>query len=667
MKHFWRVKNSKGVVIINETDEIRSLIGQLNKYRDAYYNEQNSLISDYEYDNLYDKLKSLEDKTGIVYSNSPTQSVGYEVKSNLQKVKHNHPMLSLDKTKSVQDLKDFIGDKLCVMMLKMDGLTVSLRYVDGELVSAETRGNGEIGEDVLHTARTFVNIPLTIPVKEELIVDGEAIIDTDTFNKINAKLPDDQEYKNPRNLVSGSVRQLDAAVAAERGIKFIAWKCVKGFYHNDFIRRLIDLEGIGFEVVPSITIDLTSDLNQCIADAKSFAKQKGYPIDGLVIGYRNVSYGESLGQTGHHLRSQLAFKFYDEEAETVLRDIEWSMGKTGDLTPVAVFDDVDLEGTTVNRASLHNISICENLQIGIGDEITVYKANQIIPQVRESLTKSGKLNIPKKCPICGGETAIVKEKDSKVLQCTNPDCRGKLLGKLTHAVSRNALNIDGLSDSTIEKLYNAGVIRSITDFYHLDSTADVIAKLDGMGRKSVDNLLVNIEKSRKITLDRFIYALSIPLIGRTASKAIATWFAYDYQRFITEVPTAQWKNLPDFGDAMNKSLIQFFENYLEDIKELGKEFEFVKPDGADSQPLKNITFVVTGALNKFENRESLKEEIERLGGKVSGSISGKTSYLINNDITSKSSKNKKAHQLHIPIITEDELITMMKGDNNETV
>lgn len=667
MKPHWHAQSLKVVIIISEIDEIRSLIDQLNKYRDAYYNEQNSPISDYEYDNLYDRLKSLEDKTGIIYSNSPTQSVGYEVKSNLQKVKHNHPMLSLDKTKSVQDLKDFVGDKQWIMMFKMDGLTVSLRYVDGELVSAETRGNGEIGEDVLHTARTFVNIPLTIPVKEEVIVDGEAIIDTSTFEKINDNLLDDQKYKNPRNLVSGSVRQFDASVAAERGIKFIAWKCVKGSDSNIFSDGLEYLSKLGFDIVPYGAYIDVNDMDELIESLRRDAEHYCYPIDGMVIGYQDIAYGKSLGQTGHHLRSQLAFKFYDEEAETVLRDIEWSMGKTGDLTPVAVFDDVELEGTTVNRASLHNISICEDLQIGIGDEITVYKANQIIPQVRESLTKSRKLNIPKKCPICGGKTAIVKEKDSKVLRCTNPECRGKLLGKLTHAASRNALNIDGLSDSTIEKLYNAGVIRSITDFYHLDSTADVIAKLDGMGRKSVDNLLVNIEKSRKITLDRFIYALSIPLIGRTASKAISTWFAYDYQRFITEVPTAQWKNLPDFGDAMNKSLIQFFENYLEDIKELGKEFEFVKPDGADSQPLKNITFVVTGSLNKFENRESLKEEIERLGGKVSGSISGKTSYLINNDITSKSSKNKKAHQLHIPIITEDELITMMKGDNNETV
>lgn len=654
------------IIIISEIDEIRSLVDQLNKYRDAYYNEQNSLISDYEYDNLYDRLKSLEDKTGIVYSNSPTQSVGYEVKSNLQKVKHNHPMLSLDKTKSIQDLKDFIGDKLCVMMLKMDGLTVSLRYVDGELVSAETRGNGEIGEDVLHTARTFVNIPLTIPVKEELIVDGEAIIDTDTFKKINAKLPDDQEYKNPRNLVSGSVRQLDAAVAAERGIKFIAWKCVKGFYHNDFIRRLIDLEGIGFEVVPSITIDLTSDLNQCIADAKSFAKQKGYPIDGLVIGYRNVSYGESLGQTGHHLRSQLAFKFYDEEAETVLRDIEWSMGKTGDLTPVAVFDDVDLEGTTVNRASLHNISICENLQIGIGDEITVYKANQIIPQVRESLTKGDKITIPEKCPICNGQVKIVQKKDSKVLRCINPECRGKLLGKLIHAVSRNALNIEGLSEAKLERLYNHHMVRSVQDIYHLENFEREIANIDGFGKKSTQILLDNIEKSRKITLDRFIYALSIPMVGREASKVISNYFGGNYTKFITLCGGMDWAALPSFGPSIAKELKRYFNKNWENVDELSKEFLFYIPESDGNNRLKNITFVITGRLKSFQNREYLKRKIESFGGKVSGSISSKTSYLINNDIKSNSSKNKKAKELQVPIITEKMFIELFfKEETNE--
>lgn len=654
------------MIIISEIDEIRLLIDQLNRYRDAYYNEQNSPISDYEYDNLYDKLKSLEDKTGIIYSNSPTQSVGYEVKSNLQKVKHNHPMLSLDKTKSIQDLKDFIGDKQWIMMLKMDGLTVSLRYVDGELVSAETRGNGEIGEDIFHTARTFVNIPLTIPVKEEVIVDGEAIIDIGTFERINTKLPVGQKYKNPRNLVSGSVRQLDAAVAAEREIKFIAWKCVKGSHDNIFSDRLKYLRRLGFSIVPYGVYYDSKDMEMLIDVLRQYAEDFQFPIDGMVIGYQDIAYGESLGQTGHHLRSQLAYKFYDEEAETVLRDIEWSMGKTGDLTPVAVFDDVELEGTTVNRASLHNISICEDLQIGIGDEITVYKANQIIPQVRESLTKGDKITIPEKCPICNGQVKIVQEKDSKVLRCINPECRGKLLGKLIHAVSRNALNIEGLSEAKLERLYNHHMVRSVQDIYHLENFEREIANIDGFGKKSTQILLDNIEKSRKITLDRFIYALSIPMVGREASKVISNYFGGSYTKFITLCGGMDWAALPSFGPSIAKELKRYFNKNWENVDELSKEFLFYIPEPDRNNRLKNITFVITGSLKLFSNREYLKQKIESFGGKVSGSISSKTSYLINNDIKSNSSKNKKAKELQVPIITEKMFIELfLKEETNE--
>ena len=647
---------------MDKAKRIKDLTDKLNTYRDAYYNNQTSIVSDYEYDSMFDELRSLESETGIIMGNSPTQTVGYEVKSKLEKVKHNHPMLSLDKTKSIQDLKSFVGDKQWVMMLKMDGLTVSLRYVDGKLVSAETRGNGEIGEDVLHTAKTFINIPRSIPVKGEVIVDGEAIIPIDTFERINAQLPKDQKYKNPRNLVSGSVRQLDAEVAAKRGIEFIAWKCVKGSSSNTFSDRLEFLGKLGFDVVPyGAWIDKT-DMSNLIESLRSDAEKYKYPIDGMVVGYQDIAYGNSLGQTGHHLRSQMAYKFYDEEEVTILRDIEWTMGKTGDLTPVAVFDDVELEGTTVNRASLHNISICEQLQIGIGDEITVYKANQIIPQVRESLIKSGKINIPGRCPVCGGHVEIVKEKDSKVLRCVNPECRGKLLGKLIHAVSRNALNIEGLSEAKLERLYNHHMVRDIQDIYHLENFEREIAKMDGFGEKSTQTLLDNIEKSRKITLDRFIYALSIPMVGREASKVISNYFGGSYEKFITLCNGMDWAALPSFGPSIASELKRYFDENLEDIEELSKEFLFYVTESDSDDKLMNLTFVITGSLNLFPNREYIKKKIESLGGKVSGSVTSKTSYLINNDITSNSSKNKKAKELQIPIITEEDFVEMIGGN-----
>lgn len=647
---------------MDKTKRIKALIDKLNTYRDAYYNNQTSIVSDYEYDSMFDELQSLETETGIIMSNSPTQTVGYEVKSKLEKVKHNHPMLSLDKTKSIQDLKSFVGDKQWVMMLKMDGLTVSLRYIDGELVSAETRGNGEIGEDVLHTAKTFINIPRSIPVKGEVIVDGEAIIPIDTFERINAQLPKDQKYKNPRNLVSGSVRQLDAEVAAKRGIEFIAWKCVKGSSSNTFSDGLEFLRKLGFDVVLYGTWIDKADMPNLIESLRGDAEKYKYPIDGMVVGYQDIAYGNSLGQTGHHLRSQMAYKFYDEEEVTILRDIEWTMGKTGNLTPVAVFDDVELEGTTVNRASLHNISICKQLQIGIGDEITVYKANQIIPQVRESLTKSGKIIIPGRCPVCGGHVEIVQEKDSKVLQCKNPGCKGKLLGKLIRAVSRNALNIEGLSEAKLERLYNHHMVRSIQDIYHLENFEREITKIGGFGKKSTEILLDNIEKSRKITLDRFIYALSIPMVGRETSKVIANYFGWSYEKFITLCSGMDWAALPSFGPSIAKKLKRYFNENWESIEELSKEFMFYSPEFDDDDKLKDLTFVITGSLNLFPNREYVKKKIESLGGKVSESVTSKTSYLINNDITSNSSKNKKAKELQIPIITEEDFVEMIGGN-----
>lgn len=662
---------------LKQSIRMRELMTQLNGYRDAYYNKSESLISDYEYDCLYDELVSLEKETGCVLANSPTQTVGYEVRSKLQKVKHNHPMLSLDKTKSVNDLIKFFGNKSGIMMHKLDGLTVSLRYLDGKLVSAETRGNGEVGEDVTHNAKFFHGVPLEIPYKEELIVDGEAIISEYTLERINKELPEEKKYKNCRNLASGSVRQLDSNIAAERGVEFIAWKCEKGFDDNSFLHRLSKLSDIGFNTVLFFIIypDKNNEdvLKKYINYLRQHANNTGIPIDGIVCGYDDIEYGKSLGMTGHHPKNQIAYKFYEDEEVTILRDIEWSMGKTGDLTPVAVFDPVELNGTTVSRASLHNVSICRDLQVGIGDELTVYKANEIIPQIRENLTKSNSMELPDKCPVCGGNVEVVTNKDTDVLRCANPMCRGKLLGRLTHAVTRNALNIDGLSESTIEKFISMGWLNSIRDIYYLKNHQTEISKLPGFGKKSVDKIISSIEKSRNTSLDRFIYALSIPLCGRTASRAISKFCNNDINVFIEKIKTFgenAFTSIDGIGVEIGKSINSFFDSQMENIIVLVKEFEFESGDTGTDKSTNNLlagkVFVITGKLHDFSSREELKESIEFMGGKVAGSISSKTSYLINNDSASQSSKNLKARELGIPVITEEEFSKMiMKDEDNK--
>lgn len=661
---------------MSNVNRMKELVKTLNQYRDSYYNKQKSEVSDYEYDQLFDELKRLEETTGVVLSNSPTQTVGYEVKSELKKVTHNHPMLSLDKTKSVDELAKFLGDKIGILMLKLDGLTVSLRYMNGQLVSAETRGNGEIGEDILHNAKVFSNIPLQIDYQDELIVDGEAIITWDAFERINAGLPEGEKYKNPRNLASGSVRQLDSKIAAERNIKFIAWKMVKGIDSNSFNKRLNILGDLGFEVTPRYILDraVIGDMIDCL---KGVAEHNGYPIDGMVLGYDDVSYGESLGMTGHHLRSQMAFKFYDEEVETTLKGIDWTMGKTGVLTPTAIFEPVEIDGTTVERASVHNISILEELELMTGDTITVYKANQIIPQIAENLSAKarhnqvgigqmdGFIHIPAKCPICGGDTEIRQDNSSQVLVCTNNNCKGKLLGRLTHFVSKNAMNIDGLSEATLEKLIELGFVESFIDIYELKAGFyDDIVELDGFGKRSVDKLMDAIEKSKNTTLDRFLYALCIPLIGRAASKTISNYFDGSFDRFYNEgcLKYFVFENLDDFGVSMSDSMRNYLDNNIEMIKELAGylTFQTVQKTNTSTANLSGKTFVITGSLNTFANRDAAKELIESLGGKVSGSVSAKTSYLVNNDINSTSGKNKKAKELGVPIITEEELLKMTK-------
>lgn len=652
---------------MEKTNRVKELVFQLNKYRDLYYNDSDSQISDYEYDTLFDELKKLEDETGCIMSNSPTQTVGYEVKSALEKHKHSHPMLSLDKTKSISDLINFAGDKDCLLMHKLDGLTVLLTYEDGLLTLAETRGNAEEGEIITHNAKVFKNIPLTIPYKEHFEIEGEAIITYRDFEEINSKLPDAKKYKNPRNLVSGSVRQLDSSIAANRNIQFIVWK-VPTDLGETYADRFEKAREFGFDVVKNIAIckyDSAEDYDRYTYELKTISTEAGIPIDGLVATYNNVPFGESLGTTGHHPRHSIAFKFYDEEVTTILKDVEWSMGKTGDLTPVAIFDEVELEGTSVSRASLHNISICKELQLGIGDEITVYKANAIIPQVKENLTKSNNLIIPSICPVCGGITEIVKDKDTEVLKCTNAICNGRLLGRLTHFVSKKGMDIDGLSESTLAKFVELGWVKNLFDIYGSLHTHYVeLIDIEGFGERSVEKLDRAIENSKDVELKNFITSLSIPGIGSSQSKELAkkfkTWDAFSDAGF----GNYDFSELEGFGNILNKNIHMWFSTmWNEDrIGQLVRNMRFKdeKSPISVNSDLSGLTFVITGNLNQFSNRDAAKEEIELHNGKVSGSVSAKTDYLINNDINSNSGKNKKAKELGIPIITEEQLIAMLR-------
>lgn len=644
-----------------EKIDIVKRVKELNAASKAYYNGNKPIMSDYEFDCKFDELKKWEEETGIVLSNSPTRNVGYDVVSNLEKTTHSHPMLSLDKTKSVDDLIKFSSGKDCVISLKMDGLTVLNTYENGKLQKSETRGNGDVGEVITHNAKVFEDFPINIPFDRRFEIEGEAIITKDDFEHINTS----GEYKTCRNLASGSVRQLDSRIAKDRHVHFIAWKVPFGF--TTYIDGFRIAKDYGFEVVPYVTYNSnTDDINKKIEQLKAVAEEKSYPIDGLVISYNDVEYGKSLGMTGHHPKHSLAFKFYDGEAVTILQDIKWGMGKTGQLTPVGIFNEVQLDNTTVNKASLHNVSILKELQLGIGDEITVYKANQIIPQVRENLTKSNIFNIPDKCPICGQPTRIVKENDSEVLVCTNDNCKGKLLGKLTHAVSRNALNIDGLSEATIEKFINLGWLNSIKDIYNLSEHKDEMKKLDGFGSKSVDKLLNSIEQSRNTNLQRFLYSLSIPLLGNSASKDIAEFCGNNFNSFVgalTEGGKDAFTSINGIGEALGKSIINYWNKHSEEIMDLAQKFTFSKDEKiekVENDKINGKVFVVTGSVNHYKNRNELKTDIEKNGGKVSGSISSKTSYLINNDIDSNSSKNKKAKELNIPIITEEQFLSMLR-------
>lgn len=642
--------------MINKIDRIKELTELLNKASDSYYNTGDTIMEDHEFDTLLEELCFLEKETGFVMVTSPTHKVGYEVKSELQKVIHNHPMLSLAKTKDWNEFIIYFGSKDVIGMLKMDGLTCSLRYVNGRLVSAETRGNGEIGEDIFHNIKTVKTVPQKIPYKDELIVDGEIICTYEDFE------PFSTEYKNPRNFASGSIRLLDSNECAKRPLTFVAWNVIKGFDNeNSFLRKLVLIDELGFTVVP-----WTSSFDW---DAKEFlvnkAKKLGYPIDGLVGRFDDIKYGESLGTTSHHSNAAYAFKFYDELTETTLRDVEWTLGRTSVLTPTAVFDSVDIDGSSVSRASLHNISIMKNLGLTKNCTIRVFKANQIIPQV-DSADKDGDvpIKIPTKCPVCGGETSIKQDNESEVLVCTNPDCIGKKLARFTHFVSRKCMNIDGLSERTLELLISNNLIRNFRDIYYLKEHVGKLCTLDGMGKKSVENLINSVEKSRDVKLENFIAALGIPNIGLSAAKAISKKFNGSHYDFVLALANDNYdfSQIDDFGEITNKSLHDWWHSKDPMVGLLPMEVNFiVENDTGSSSNLDGKSFCITGSLTHYANRDALVKAIEDNGGKYVSSVSKKTDYLINNDKNSTSGKNKKAIDLNIPIISEEDFLNMIKN------
>lgn len=653
---------------MDKLERIKQLIKELNNASYAYYN-QIPIMPDYEWDKMYDELINLEEETGIVLANSPTHNVGYSVADELKEVEHNHPMLSLDKTKSVDELIDFIGNKDCFLSVKADGLTTSLHYINGKLISAETRGDGVRGTECLQNVLTMKNVPKEIPYKDELIIDGETIIGWDTFREINDKLPEDKKYKHPRNLVSGSLQLLDSKEAANRNMRFVAWRVIKGFEHKAPSRDLFKAKDIGFEIIPilkSPRINQEKELTILLNHIRESADSHNIPYDGAVMAIDDYKIAESMGRTDKFFRHSIAYKYEDELFETVLTDIEWNTSKTGLINPVAIFQPVDLNGAITTRATLHNITYIKDMMLGIGDRIRVYRSNMVIPKVHDSIDKSGNFSIPDKCPICGQPTRIVKENNSEVLMCENSDCNGKLLGKLVHAASRNALDIENFSESTIEKFINLGWLNSIKDIYHLSDHENEMKALDGFGKKSVQKLLNSIEESRKTSLERFLYSLSIPLLGKSASMMIADSVDYEFDDFMNIMSTKgaeYFRNIPGIGDALIDSINNYFKNHYSDVMELAKEFKFETPKSIMSETTNELdgkTFVVTGSVNHYANRDALKADIEAHGGKVVGSISSKTNYLINNDINSTSSKNQKAKSLNIPIISEDQFLAMIR-------
>lgn len=652
-----------------ELDIMRGLVSILNEASDRYYNSGNPIMTDAQFDARLEDLRQFEEETGFVFANSPTQRVGTKVLTELKEVTHSHPMLSLDKIHTVEELIKFANNKELVASIKLDGLTCSLTYEDGVLTKAETRGDGYVGSDVTEHIKNFLNVPMRIRKNGTYVIDGEALIKDDDFAEINKN----DEFANSRNLASGTLAVLDTSLVSKRKLRFYAWDVIEGG-GNSLNDNLNEARELGFDVVPHWLNNNTNGLNPKNLQGNidyvfEFAVEEGLPNDGVVFKFDDIKYGKSLGATSHHFKNGVAYKKEDEAHKTELIDIDWTMGKTGVLTPTAVFRPIEIDGTTVERASVHNVSILMNLDLRIGDTIEVIKANQIIPQVKRNVSASKRtfedldyITVPEHCPVCGGLTRLETENSSTVLICINDNCKGKLLGKLTHFVSKNAINIDGLSEATLEKFIELGWLTCFEDIYKLKSYASEMMQLEGFGEKSVKKLLKSIEMSRNTTLDRFIYSLSIPLIGRSASKTISKYFNGDFDRFCKECCLSQFDFavLDDFGDAMNDSINDYIDKNVVMIGNLAKEMYFEKPNVASgSSNLAGKVFVITGSLNHFANRDEAKEKIEAAGGKVSGSVSAKTSYLVNNDIHSTSGKNKKAKELNIPIISEDELIKML--------
>lgn len=661
-----------------DKNTIVTRVEELNKASEAYYNTGQSIMSDAEFDNKLEELRQWEEETGIVLANSPTHNVGAIVLDNIKKVTHESPMLSLAKCHSAEEVKQFAKGHTLVGSVKLDGLTCRLIFKDGELIRAESRGNGTIGNIITDHVKQFLNVPLHINKEGTYIIDGEALIKTDDFEELNKN----GEYKTPRNLASGTLGGLDTSVVKIRKLRWYAWEVVKGSkYPESFASSLMEANDLGFETVPFANLTWAElSIQEAIDFFLDEAKKENLPQDGVVFKYEDVKYGKSLGSTSHHFNNGIAFKVFNESVESELINIEYTMGKTGTLTPTAVFKPIEIEDTIVERASLHNISVMKEImgRPWVGQHVGVIKSNLIIPQIRwaEQFDSSkfddlvldvSYIHIPDKCPICGQPTKIVKDNNSEVLVCTNDNCNGKLLGKFSHAVSRDALNIDGLSEATIEKFINLGWLNSIKDIYYLSVHENEMKALEGFGKKSVDKLLTSIEKSRKTSLERFLYSLSIPLLGKSASMMIADSVDYDFDTFIDEMTikgAEYFRYLPGVGNALISSLNTYWKNHCSDILQLANEFTFETQKSIMSETtneLENKTFVITGSVKHFQNRDTLKADIEAHGGKVVGSISSKVNYLINNDINSTSSKNKKAKSLNIPIISEDQFLSMLNN------
>ena len=650
----------------SKNERMKELVSLLNKASRAYYQEAQEIMSNYEYDRLYDELKELEDELGITLSNSPTVNVGYEVVSELPKERHESPMLSLDKTKEVEELKNFVGDQKVLISWKMDGLTVVLTYRDGKLYKAVTRGNGEVGEVITNNAKVFKNVPVQIAYQGELILRGEAVIGYKDFEKINQEIEDvDARYKNPRNLCSGSVRQLNNQITAKRNVMFYAFTLVQADgvdFQNSRACQMEWLKSQGFTTVEyyMVTRDTVEDE---VAKFSSKISENDFPSDGLVLTYDDIAYGRSLGRTAKFPRDSFAFKWQDEIRETVLREIEWSPSRTGLINPVAIFDPVELEGTTVSRASVHNISIMEELELGIGDKIEVYKANMIIPQIAENLTRSGVKDIPCKCPVCQGETKIRQVGNAKALYCMNPECQAKHVKSFALFVSRDALNIEGLSEATLEKFISRGYIHTFADIFHLDQYKEKIQKMEGFGEKSYKKLTESIEKARTTTLPRVIYSLGIAGIGLANAKVICRELKYDVESLL-KVSEEELNEIQGVGEVLAKAFVVYFADakHVENFRRLLNELTIPEETVTKQQIFEGVNFVITGSVKHFANRGEVKELIESLGGKVTGSVTSKTNYLINNDVTSTSSKNKKANELGIPIISEETFLELVNQE-----